>query len=203
MPLLIRSGLAEELHLHLFKLTRTKDEVAGGDLVPERLSYLGDAKRDALAGGCLDVVKVDEDALRRLRAQVYDRSIVLYRTHKGLEQQVELTRFRKFGLAAVRALVADMVRTEPAMATTALYERVREVLHVAARHPYLGTLEDRRVQPDDVIPVTDHRLPPHVLDITLQLHAQRSKVPGAAKSAVDFRGLEDKAAPLGEANDCF
>src|SRR5690606_40871600 len=60
----------EVLELHLLELARPEDEVAGGDLVAERLAHLGDAERRPLAGGLEHVAEVDEHALRRLRPQV-------------------------------------------------------------------------------------------------------------------------------------
>jgi hypothetical protein len=48
-PLLVGARLDEELHLHLLELAGPEDEVAGRDLVAERLPDLGDAERDLLA----------------------------------------------------------------------------------------------------------------------------------------------------------
>ncbi len=62
--------LAEPLVLHLLKFDGAEDEVAGGDLVAERLADLRDAEGDLGARRALDVQKVDEFALRRLGAQI-------------------------------------------------------------------------------------------------------------------------------------
>src|SRR5207245_5869259 len=56
-PLAVGAGLYEELHLHLLELARPKREVAGGDLVAERLADLRDAERELLPGG-LELVEV-------------------------------------------------------------------------------------------------------------------------------------------------
>ena len=45
VPLLRLGGRHEELDLHLLELPRAEDEVAGRDLVAERLADLGDAER--------------------------------------------------------------------------------------------------------------------------------------------------------------
>jgi hypothetical protein len=47
----------------LFELAHAKREVAGRDLVAERLADLRDAERRLLAGALVDVLEVDEDAL--------------------------------------------------------------------------------------------------------------------------------------------
>src|SRR5205814_9046096 len=68
------------------------NEVARTDLVPERLSDLGDPERDLLARALLDVLEVDVRALGRLRPEVDDRRVVLDGTHVRLEHQVEPAR---------------------------------------------------------------------------------------------------------------
>src|SRR5215204_7117998 len=54
-PVLVPTGSVlrrhEVLHLHDLELARPEDEVAGRDLVAERLADLGDAERRLLAGG--------------------------------------------------------------------------------------------------------------------------------------------------------
>ena len=62
-------GRHEELDLHLLELARAEDEVAGRDLVAERLADLRDAERRLLARELQHVLEVDEDALRGLGAQ--------------------------------------------------------------------------------------------------------------------------------------
>ena len=64
------SGRNEVLHLHLLELERAEDEVAGRDLVAERLADLRDAERRLAPGDLGDVLEVDEDALRGLGAEV-------------------------------------------------------------------------------------------------------------------------------------
>src|SRR5690606_24527312 len=54
-PFLIGARLDEELRLLLLELASAEDEVAGRDLVAERLADLGDAEGDLLARGSLDV----------------------------------------------------------------------------------------------------------------------------------------------------
>src|SRR5699024_3741389 len=77
-------GLGEELDLHLLELAGAEDEVAGRDLVAERLTDLTDADRWLTPGGGHDVLVVDEDALRGLRAQVVQARLVVDRAEEGL-----------------------------------------------------------------------------------------------------------------------
>ena len=67
-------GRDEELHLHLLELARAEDEVAGRDLVAERLADLRDPERRLLARELQRVLEVEEDALRGLGTQVGDRA---------------------------------------------------------------------------------------------------------------------------------
>ena len=57
-PLQVGAGLAEELQLHLLKLSDPEDEVARGDLVAEGLADLAHAEGQLAAGGALGVDKV-------------------------------------------------------------------------------------------------------------------------------------------------
>src|SRR5207244_10537632 len=56
----------EILHLHLLELARAEEEVAGRDLVPERLADLRNAEGRLAARELQHVLEVDEDGLRRL-----------------------------------------------------------------------------------------------------------------------------------------
>ena len=78
VPGLVGPRLDEVLDLHLLELAHPEDEVARGDLVAKRLADLGDAEGQAAAGGVDDVLEVDEDALRRLGAQVGVALLVLH-----------------------------------------------------------------------------------------------------------------------------
>src|SRR5205823_5910276 len=70
--------------------------------------------------------------------------------------------------------------------------------HVTRRFPSLRVHQDRRVEAFDVLAIVDHRAPPALLDVFLQLDAQRPVVPHRAEAAVDLRGLEHEAASLGQ-----
>ncbi len=194
-------GRDEVLHLHHFELTRPEDEVARGDLVPERLADLGDAERRLLAGSGLDVEEVHEDALGGFGAQVGNGPLVLHRADVGLEHQVEATGLGERALGAAvgaGAGLGQVVGPEALFAVPAVDERVGERLDVAARLPDPGVHEDGGVEADDVVPQLDHRPPPGVLDVALQEDAEGPVIPGRPEAAVDLAGREDEAAPLAQ-----
>ena len=149
-----RAGRDEELHLHLLELAGAEDEVAGRDLVAERLAGLGDAERWLHAGGVRDVEVVDEDALRGLGAQVVHGALVLDRADRGAQQPVEVARLGElapvpqFGqaisaspLRGAALLLLErldqLVGAEPLVARLALGQRVDERIDVTGRHPHL------------------------------------------------------------------
>ena len=97
----------------------------------------------------------------------------------------------------------QLVEAEAPMVRLALDQRVAERPDVPGRDPDLGVHEDSRVEPDDVVPLLDHRLPPGALDVVLQLDAERTVVPDRVDPAVDLGRREDEAAPLRERDDGF
>ncbi len=100
-PLILASGLAEELHFHLLKFTGAEDEVLCGNLVAEALADLGNAEGNLHATGLKDILEVHIDALGRLRAKVHHRGTVLVGSDVSLEHEVEVTGFGEaFAVAA-------------------------------------------------------------------------------------------------------
>ena len=232
-PLQVRARLAEELQLHLLELADAEDEVARGDLVAEALAHLADAEGYLAAGGALDVLEVDKDALGRLRAQIDLAGRVLGDALVGLEHQVELAYIGEVALAADRAgdiMLADegdhllvghglggdalqrvlgqpvldqLVRAVAALAAFAVYERVVEGRDVAGCHPDLRVHEYRTVEPHVVGVFLHEFLPPGPLDVVLELHAERAVVPAVGKAAVDLTAGVDEAAVLAERDQLF
>src|SRR5438067_933067 len=223
LPLVVEArsigGAREVLHLHLLELARSEDEVARGDLVAERLADLRDPERELLSRRLLDVLEVDEDRLRRFRPEPRDRRGVLDRSDEGLEHQIELPRVRKLALAAVRTghagevellgaprgrelfALREIVEPEPLAAVAALDQRVGEVLDVSGRFPDPRVHEDGAIQPDDIVAELDHRPPPGVLDVALELDTERTEVPRRARATVDLARGKHEAAPLCERRD--
>ncbi len=198
----------EVLHLHLLELPGAEHEVAGGDLVAKGLADLGDPERRSLARRLQHVEEVDEVPLGGLRAQVGDVALVLYRTHVGLEHQVEGPGLGEVGAAAVGAVHLPVARIRlqvvgpPAfLAVAAVDQGVGEVGQVARRLPDLRAGQDGRVEPHHFVAELDHRPPPGVFDVAQHQHAQRAVVVGGAEPAVDLSRGEDEAARLAQPHD--
>ena len=226
-PLEVGAGLAEELALHLLELAGAEGEVARGDLVAESLAHLTDAEGQLAAGGALDVGKVDEDALRRLGAEVAGGRAVLGDADGGLEHQVELTDGGEVVLAAdgadhvlvfgdesvhlVKAhgvhvhlgvLVADeLVGAVAGLAGAAVQQRVREAGHMAGGDPGLGVHENGGIEAHVVGALLHELFQPCLFDVVLELDAQRAVVPAVGQTAVDLRAGEDIAPVLAEIDD--
>ncbi len=220
VPLLVLAGLDEELHLHLLELAGPEDEVAGRDLVAERLADLADAERRFLARGGHHVGEVDEDALRGLRPQVVHPLFALHRAQEGLEHHVELARLGVLAAgAAVRArdvgevvlgdllagalgvLLGELVGAEAVVAGGALHQRVVKGGDVPGCLPDGAGQDHRGVQADDVVAALHHRLPPLALDVVLELDAERSVIPGRPRTAVDLAGRVDETTALAKIDD--
>ena len=92
-PLVVISGLDEELNFHLFELSSTEGKVPGRDLVSERFSDLADAKGQFLASRIQHVLEVHEDSLSCFWAEENFIRCVFHRSHECLEHQVKSPRF--------------------------------------------------------------------------------------------------------------
>jgi hypothetical protein len=198
VPLLVGARLDEELHLHLLELARAEDEVAWRDLVAEALADLPDAERRLAPGRRHDLPEVHEDALGGLRSQVGQTLLALDRAEEGLQQAVEHLRLGPgaFGAAVgagddaevdgvrvgdallPRVRLLQVVGAKALVAGLAFHQRVDELRDVSGGLPDRARKNDRGVQADDVVAPLDHGLPPLPLDVLLQLHAERSVVPG-------------------------
>ena len=222
-PFKVGAGLAEELQLHLLELADAEDEVAGSDLVAERLADLADAHGQLAAGGAHNALEVDENALRSLGAQIDLAGGVLGDARVGLEHQIELADAGEVLLAAGGAddvvlrdeglvllvgpavgldlfalgmgpVLDQLVRAETRLAGLAVHQRIVEGAHVAAGYPDLAVHQDRAVEPDVVLALLHELLPPGPLDVVLELDAQGAVVPGVGETAVDLAPRKNKAA---------
>src|SRR5262245_30175503 len=86
------------------------------------------------------------------------------------------------------------------MARLALGQRVDELADMPARLPHLAGEDHAGVNADDVLALGDDRPPPLPLDVVLDLHAERTIVPGGPEAAVDLAGRKHDPAPLAEAD---
>ena len=229
-PVEVGAGLAEELQLHLLKLAGAESEVSGRDLVAEALADLRDAEGDFAAGGALDILEVDEDALRRFRAQIHFAGRVLRHALERLEHHIEFANVRKIASAAagagdavladvfahllvgqgfddhvdpvLRVVVLDqLVGAVAHFAAAAVDERVVEIDHVARSDPGLRVHEDGGVKADVVVGLLNELFPPGALYVVFELHAERAVVPRIRKAPVDLRAGVDEAAALAQRDD--
>ena len=231
-PLQVGAGLAEELQLHLLKLPDPEDEVAGGNLVAERLADLAHAEGQLAAGGALGVDEVGEDALGGLGTEIHGVLGVLGDSLEGLEHQVELADIGEIMLAAGGAgdvvlldeilhlllgegvdglgqlyalllapVLDELVGPEALLALPAVHQGIGEAGQVAAGHPGLGIHEDGGVLAHVIRVLLDELLPPGLLHVVFQLHAQRTVVPGVGQAAVDLGAGEDEAPVFAQGHD--
>src|SRR6266568_8477844 len=205
-PLVFGARLHEELHFHLLEFARAEDEVAGCDFVAERLPDLCDPERNLLPRRLQHVQVIDVDALRRLGPQINDGGLLLDGPHERLEHQVELAWRGEGPLAAAdgalpvrlagRALDPRVVGAKPVLTVLAIHQRIGEPGHMPRCLPNLGMHEDRGVEALDILPFVDHRAPPALLDVLLELDAERPVVPDGPQPAINLRRLKHEAAPL-------
>ena len=95
----------------------------------------------------------------------------------------------------------ELIGPEPLMAFPAVHQRIGEAAEVAAGHPRLRIHEDGGIQAHVVGVLLHEFLPPCVLDVLLQLRAERAVVPGVGEAAVDFAAGEHKAPVLAQGNN--
>src|ERR1035437_9212327 len=211
-PLHIGAGLDEELHLHLLEFARAEDEIPRRDFVAECLPDLRDAERHFLPRRLLHVEEIHVRSLGRFGTQVDRGGGVFHRAHVRLEHQVKLTRLRQLALAVLARLLArlpravrvlQLVGAKAALAEFAVHERIDEPTDVPARLPHARMHKDRGIETLDVVARAHHRVPPALLQVALQLDAERTVVPDGAKAAVDLGGLKNEPTPLGERHEFF
>ena len=92
----------------------------------------------------------------------------------------------------------NLIGAVAAFGLAAIDHRILEVTDVAGGFPYFRVHDDRAVEADHVFAGLDNGFPPALFDVALQLDAERAVVPEAVDAAVDFRGLENKAAAFAE-----
>ena len=196
VPLLRLVGRDEELHLHLLELERAEDEVARRDLVAERLPHLGDAERRPPARVLQRLLEVEEDALRRLRAQIDRRAGLLHRADRGLEHQVEVARLGEVALLELAGVHRGLARAggspgcdRPGSAARRSWQSISGSVK-PARWPEASHVrgcwmiaESRR---DDVVALLHHRPPPGVRHVALEQDAVVPVVIGVGDAAVDL-----------------
>ena len=194
-------GAHEELHLHLFELPSSENELPWGYLVTECLPHLSDPEWQLEAIGAPDVLVVDEDALGSFRPQVNHVVIGLDRTDVSPEHQIEfsgLSELPPFPARGALVGVGQFVETVARVAVAALHHRIGEYLLVPRRLPNPARLNDGRIQPDHIGTLLNHRAPPLRFHVAEKLNSERPVVVGGAETAVDLGRLEHEATLLGQ-----
>ena len=105
--------------------------------------------------------------------------------------------------------LADLVGAESAFARPAVHHHVVEQIEVAGGFPDLRVHNDRAVEADHLVflaagadrRAAHHVVPPGVLDVALELHAEWAVIPEPADSAVDLAALKYESAPLAQRDD--
>ena len=110
------------------------------------------------------------------------------------------------GLGQLHAVLAapvldELVGAEALLALLAVHQGIGEACQMTAGHPRLGVHEDGGVLPHVVGVFLHELLPPGLLDVVLQLHAQGAVVPCVGKAAVDFGACKDDAAVFAQRHD--
>src|SRR5687767_8433578 len=92
--------------------------------------------------------------------------------------------------------VLQFVEAKSSLTTSAINQRVTESLLVPAVFPDQAILDNRRIQALDVVALVNQPAPPGLFDIVRQFYAERTVIPTAAKTAVNFRCRKNKASAL-------
>src|SRR5574344_2265215 len=90
-PLHFGTRLNKELHLHLFKLPHTENELACNYLITESLAYLSYSERNFHTSCFLDIEIIYEYTLCCFRTQVYLTCSISGRSHFCREHKIKLT----------------------------------------------------------------------------------------------------------------
>ena len=80
---------------------------------------------------------------------------------------------------------------------------IAECFGVSAGLPDGWMHDDSRVQTDDVFALLRHAAPPGLLEIALELRAERAVIPKSVDPSVKLGRLENEATPLAEGDNFF
>src|SRR5208282_4998170 len=185
------------------ELAGAENEILGGGRITKKKTLLRDAERQLHALGIDDVLEVRENSLRGFRAQIDNRRGVFNRTHEGFEHQVEIARRRQFATACGAAVALNPIGAETLLAVFAIDQRVGEVFQMTRRFPGARMLKNRRIEPEHVAAVLHHLTPPRLLDVALQLDAQRAVVEGGSESPVDVARWKNNSTALAQVDQFF
>ena len=167
VPLRTVSWRNEKFHFHLFKLTRTENEVAWCDFVTEALAYLSDTKWWTLTAGLQHIGEVDKHSLSSFRTHVHIRTRTFDRASGCFEHQVEGARFCELTTLLTLGTITffDVVFTEASIAHGAVDQGVGEICKVTRGFEHLWWSENGCIDQNSVIALLHHRANPGFLYI--------------------------------------
>ncbi len=102
------------------------------------------------------------------------------------------------GLSAAGEVLDQLIGAEARLAGLAVHQRIVESAHMAGGHPHFAVHQDGTVQACVIRALLHKLLPPCLLDVVLEFHAQRAVVPGVGQAAVDLRTRKDVSAVLAQ-----
>ena len=229
-PLKVGTRLTEELQFHLLEFAHAENEVAGRYFVSERFADLTYAERNFIARRALNVLEVDEYALRRLGTEIDRVSAVFGNALEGFEHKVEFSYSGKIRISAYGTgnfIVADIffhlfvtparnIQTDAffgviifdkvvgamtGFARFAVHKRVGKASDMAACFPYFGVHQNRAVETYVICAFGDEFFPPGLFDIVLKFHAERTVIPCVCEAAVNFASRENKTAVFAKSDE--
>ena len=106
--------------------------------------------------------------------------------------------------AVVRSVIFNyFVRTETLVAFLTVHQRIGKAAQMAAGHPCLRVHENGAVNTHIIRISGDEFLPPCLLHIIFQLHAQVAVIPCIGKASVNFGPGVYKASRFGQSHNFF
>mmetsp|Transcript_15480 Transcript_15480/g.34784 ORF Transcript_15480/g.34784 Transcript_15480/m.34784 type:complete len:203 (+) Transcript_15480:540-1148(+) len=130
---------------HLFKLPTPKNKITGCDFIPKGFPYLCHAEGNLAPRRPHGILKVDEDALSRLRPQIRYGGRVAHGPHVGLKHEVEISGHGQCGLSAagggnfahlVLCCLREVLESEGLVGSTSFVGRLEKLLGL-----FLGGLD--------------------------------------------------------------
>ncbi len=104
----------------------------------------------------------------------------------------------------------ELIRPIPRAGLSVVHHGVAEAADVAARLPYLRVHQQRAVQPHHaegrwgaryalrLVVMSDHVVPPCLLEVAFEFHAERAIIPRSVQAAVDLARREYEAPPFAQ-----
>src|SRR5690606_35468584 len=90
-PLKFITRLYEVLHVHLLKLTDTKDKLTSNNCITEGFPYLSNPKRNLHSSSLLNIKIVYKYTLSSFWAKINNICVLTNRAHLGRKHQIKLT----------------------------------------------------------------------------------------------------------------